>query len=515
MSMSAGPTHFALPRREFLRRLFALSGATAAASAMPALAAVPETGRPLSIIIVGAGLAGLCAAHELEKRGHRVTILEADPRHIGGRVRTLRFADGRYGEAGAMRIPKGHELTRRYIAEFGVPVRKFVHWNDQAYYFARGERRRVADVKGLYPRYQLREPERLMKAPDELWSRAVSEPAGTLTDAEKKELRADTLKSAKLLAYDQQTLQQMFEGAGLSQEAIELLAITSGSETLLMSAATETLREEIEEVWSKDFDEIVGGTDRFASAFVARLKSKPQLGCVVTRLTQDGSRRRAAAIYREGSAERRVEGDFLLCTLPFPVLSRISVEPDLSGPKWRAIRQLNYDSSTKVLAVTRRRFWEADDGIYGGGTFTDLPTGTTYYPSDNAEAKDSRVSSSPSVMLASYSWGQTARRLGSLRADQREATALGHLARVHPQLGEAGMVRETRSWSWDNHPLAGGAFAWFNPGQHTDLYRHVVAPEGRIYFAGEHASLSHTWMQGALESALRAAREMLEAAQRS
>jgi len=40
----------------------------------------------------------------------------------------------------------------------------------------------------------------------------------------------------------------------------------------------------------------------------------------------------------------------------------------------------------------------------------------------------------------------------------------------------------------------------------------VIAAEGRIYFAGEHASLSHAWMQGALESGLRAVREMLQAA---
>jgi monoamine oxidase len=77
------------------------------------------------------------------------------------------------------------------------------------------------------------------------------------------------------------------------------------------------------------------------------------------------------------------------------------------------------------------------------------------------------------------------------------------------------MVRSTASWSWDNHPYAGGAFAWFSPGQHTTLYRHIVAPEGRVFFAGEHASLTHTWMQGALESGLRATREMLEAAQRA
>ena len=73
----------------------------------------------------------------------------------------------------------------------------------------------------------------------------------------------------------------------------------------------------------------------------------------------------------------------------------MTVQPEFSGPKWRAIRELNYDSSTKVLAVANRRFWEQDDGIYGGGTYTDLPTGTTYYPSDNARAKDPRVSGGP------------------------------------------------------------------------------------------------------------------------
>ncbi|TMH64658.1 MAG: hypothetical protein E6H48_16535 [Betaproteobacteria bacterium] len=116
--------------------MFALSGASAAASALPALAAVPERRSKLHVVIVGAGLACLVSAYELEKRGHRVTSSRR-LRHIGGRVRTLRFADGHYGEAGAMRIPKRHGLTRRYIAQFGLPLRSFVHSNDKAYYFAR------------------------------------------------------------------------------------------------------------------------------------------------------------------------------------------------------------------------------------------------------------------------------------------------------------------------------------------------------------------------------------------
>jgi monoamine oxidase len=295
---------------------------------------------------------------------------------------------------------------------------------------------------------------------------------------------------------------------------IELMMVTSGSKSLLPFAATEALREELLEVWSQGFDEIADGTDRLATAFAERLQQKPKQGCPVFRVTQDRERGRAAALYREGGTTHRVEGDFVLCTVPCPVLSRIEMQPDLSPAKWKAIRELSYDSSTKVLAVANRRFWEIDDGIFGGGTFTDLPIVSTYYPSDNAEARDPAVSRGPGVLLASYSWGQPARRLAALSHPQRAQEVLRHLARIHPQLERPGTVRQTASWSWDNHPWSGGAFTLFYPGQHGSLHAAVIAPEGRLYFAGEHASLAHSWMQGALESGLRATREMLEAPSR-
>lgn len=512
--MKTRPSLQRLPRRDFLRNLFALTGASAAAAALPALAQVPATAKPLHVVIVGAGLAGLVSAYELEKRGHRVTILEADARHIGGRVRTLRFGDGRYGEAGAMRIPTRHLLTRHYVSEFALPLRKFVFSNPQAYYFMRGERHRIADVAAVSRLYRLADAER-NKSPDDLWADSVGKALATLDDADRKDLTSESLTSPRVRAFDQKTLQQLCEDAGLSDEAIEFMAVAGGSETILPTAATETLREEMLEVWSQGFDEIVGGTDTLATAFARKLESRPKLGSEVLRLTQSADGLRAGAVYRQGGNLRKVEGDYLLCTLPCPVLSRMRVEPEFSGPKWRAVRELAYDSSTKVLAVTSRRFWEADDGIYGGGTFTDLPIATAYYPSDNAEAKDPRVSRGAGVLLASYSWGQAARRLASLSHGPRAAKVVEHLSRVHPQLASAGMIRRTASWSWDNHPYSSGAFAWFNAGQHSALYRDLIAPEGRIHFAGEHASLTHTWMQGALESGLRATREMLEAAQRT
>ncbi len=506
--MNQSPHYPPLTRRQFLRRMGLATGAVASTSLLRDLDTVARAATPLRVVIVGAGLAGLCAAYELEKRGHSVVILEADRSHIGGRARTLRFGDGLYGEAGAMRIPLRHELTRHYVKEFGLELRAFVHSNPQAYYYLRGHRERIADVKKINALYALRDDERA-RTPDDLWDAAVIRRLAALSDGEKTDLRSDTPATAAIKGYDQQSLQQLCESAGLSDEAIEMLAVTYGSETLLSSAATEHLREEHDQVWTQQFHEIVGGTDRLPAAFVAKLRAKPKQGCEVVKLEQDALRGRAAAIYRENGRLQRVEGDFLLCTLPFPVLNRLEIDPAFSGPKQRAIRQLNYDSSTKVLAIAKRRFWESDDGIFGGGTYTDLPTGTTYYPSNNAEARDPKVSAGPGVMLASYSWGQNARRLATLAHKERAALVLEHLSAVHPQLRERGIIDRTASWSWDNHRWSAGAFAWFLPGQHSSLHRHIVAPEKRIYFAGEHASLTHTWMQGAFESALRAVAEMV------
>ena len=102
------------------------------------LESIPQV--PKRVIIVGGGVAGLVAGFELLRQGHDPLILEAQKR-VGGRVYTLRdFAPGLYAEAGAMRIPRVHDLTLEYCRLFGLELRPFVMGNPRSLVYLDGQR---------------------------------------------------------------------------------------------------------------------------------------------------------------------------------------------------------------------------------------------------------------------------------------------------------------------------------------------------------------------------------------
>jgi monoamine oxidase len=200
--------------------------------------------------------------------------------------------------------------------------------------------------------------------------------------------------------------------------------------------------------------------------------------------------------YRTPAGRFAATGDYAILAVPFPVLRHVEVLKAFSPAKQRAIRQLHYDASAKILFQCRRRFWEEDDGIFGGSTVTDLPVRAVYYPDQGRET-------GRGVLLASYTWSEDAQRWGSLSPAERIIQALENVAEIHPQVTAEFEVGA--SYMWHDDDLAGGAFALFDPGQQTRLHEAIVAPEGRVHFAGEHASLAHAWIQGAIESGLRTA----------
>jgi monoamine oxidase len=458
-------------------------------------AGLPHAQTPRRVVVIGAGMAGLVAAYELQRAGHTPIVLEAQNR-VGGRVCTLRepFTHGLHAEAGAMRIPRAHRLTTAYIEKFGLTVSPFTMGNPNGYCFLHGRKHRARDIEA--------DPACLGfdVADHERGKSALRHWAGTIQSfARRLEEEGEDCWDKIALEYDHYSTREFLEANNWSEGLIETFGLLADQEAVMNASFLELLREEVGKYYT-DMVAIDGGMDRLPNAFVPALQNRIRFGAKMVAIEQ--SEAGVTIQYRNAAGQFQVQGDFAIVTVPFAVLRHVEVNPAFSRAKQRAIRQLHYDASAKVLLQFRRRFWEDDDGIFGGGTVTDLPIRIVYYPDHGRET-------GRGVVLASYTWSEDAQRWGSLAPHDRIAQALENFVCIHPQAAEFFEVGTTKMWHDDE--FAGGAFALFDPGQQSLLHRHIIAPEGRVHFAGEHASLAHAWIQGAIESGLRAARDVHEA----
>jgi monoamine oxidase len=448
-----------------------------------------DTGK--RVIVLGAGLAGLVAAFELQREGHDPLVLEAQNR-VGGRIYTLRsFAPGLYAEAGGMRLPQAHDLTLAYCRLFGLRLRPFVMGSPAGLVHVGGMRMTAAeaDADPATLGFPVAEHER-GKSCNDLWEEATADLRGLLA-------REGTPAWDQIIVqYDRYSLREFLEAKGWSSGAIEMYGVLNFLESDMENAFLEVLREDLGAAYT-DMHEIVGGMDLLPQGFYNALADRVRFGAEVHALEQDD--RSVTVHFRTEAGNFSVTGDYAVCTLPFGCLRQ--VEARFSHEKQKAIRELNYSASTKVLMQVRNRRWETEDGILGGATCTDLSIRRMNYPTPDP-------TTTRGVLLASYTWGQDALRWGSLDDESRLEQALDDVERIHPWIREEYEVGASHAWYDDR--WAGGAFALFDPGQQSELQATIVAPEGRLLFAGEHCSLYHAWIQGALESGIRAARDIHE-----
>ncbi|HEY4228083.1 MAG TPA: flavin monoamine oxidase family protein [Candidatus Limnocylindrales bacterium] len=445
------------------------------------------------VIVIGAGMAGLVAAYELARAGHDPLILEGQNR-VGGRVYTLRrFAHGLYAEAGAMRIPRAHDLTLGYVDHFGLPLRPFVMGNPKGLVHVGGRRMTAAEA-GLTPDelgFDVGEHERGRNI-DDLWQAATRDL--------REMVERDSVAGWEFIVreYDRYSLREFLALKGFSDGAIEMYGVMNFVESEMSNAVVEELREDFGRAY-EDMQEIAGGMDNLPNAFFAELQDRIRFGAEVHAIEQGVDS--VTVHFKTESGRFSVTGDYAIVAIPFSVLRQVEVTPLFSHAKQRAIRQLNYSASTKILFQVRERVWESDDGIYGGASATDLSIRRVNYPTPDP-------STSRGVLLASYTWGQDALRWGAMDEETRLEEAIEDVSQLHPRIRDVYEVGASHAWYDDR--WANGAFALFEVGQQTELQADIVRPEGRIFFAGEHCSLYHAWIQGALESGLAAARAIHE-----
>ncbi|MBU7320196.1 flavin monoamine oxidase family protein [Paenibacillus oleatilyticus] len=455
---------------------------------------------PKNIVVVGAGMAGLVAASLLKDAGHNVKIIEADSR-IGGRVYTLRapFTHGLYLDVGAMRIPESHYLVMEYIRKFNLPLQPFINETPNDIIYANGIKTKLSSYlhRPDVLHYPVA-PYEKGKTAQQLLDMAV-QPFLDVINQDPVRHRALTVKN--LDRYSLYTFLKYFPhsfGAGLSEGAIEMIGVLLGLEGLMGQSFLGTMRF-VMPLLRQRFYEIVGGNDLLPRAFLPKLQEDIMFQRRMTKIVQHSDGVTIQGIDEKSSDRYSISGDIAIVSIPFTVLRFVEVEPrhSFSHQKWKAIRELHYSSATKIGLEFKSRFWEKA-GQYGGRTTTDLPIRFAYYPSHGIGKPG------PAVLLASYTMGDDVVPWDGLSNKERIRYALMNLKAIHGDVVYREFVRGI-SYSWAQNPLTCGDWAMFNPGQQTELHPFIAMPEGRVHFAGEHTSLTHGWIQGAIESGIRVA----------
>lgn len=188
-----------------------------------------------------------------------------------------------------------------------------------------------------------------------------------------------------------------------------------------------------------------------------------------------------------------VEGDVVFITVPLPILRQLKVP--LSSEHRRAVSNVSYAESTKIMMQCRTRFWQKTVG-QGGFSKTDLMIGQLHYP----DYDKSRISEDERGVLLVYTWGSNAVAFGGQPHQEAIKNAVAEISQIHPEMEkefEVGCVQ-----SWQNDPTAQGAFAALKPYEYLNSLLTLATPEHPIYLAGEALSWSNGWIQGALFSGL-------------
>jgi monoamine oxidase len=509
-------------RRDLLSLIGAVSGSAAMYHAMTSLGFASDSGykgpiklegdaKGASVLILGAGLAGMTAALELRKAGYQVEILEFNSRpggrnwtlrggdsftELGGVSQTCEFEPGLYINPGPWRIPYHHRAVLDYCKRLGVALEPFIQLNHNALLHASkafgGAPQRIRDIK---TDFQGQISELLAKVTQQ----------GRLDEMVSKEDREILLQALRSwgaldgnFAYKANLISADFRGyaknpggglgaAPVAGQPVELSEI-------LKSRLWRYLQNFALHTFQTTMFQPVGGMDMIGKALAREVGDVIRYDAKVTRIQQHD--RGVTVTYTDLKAPatpQQAKADWCVCTIPLSILSQLPI--DVGGRMKAAIDAVPYAASVKIGLQFKRRFWEEDEAIYGGISYTDLPIRQIAYPNTGFNR------TGKGVLLGAYLFdGPNAYEFTSMPPAERIARAVEFGASLHPQYRTE--YENGVAVAWHRMPFTLGCAGDWTDKSRAEHYNDLCAIDGRIVLAGEHASYIPAWQEGAILSAL-------------
>jgi monoamine oxidase len=443
----------------------------------------PLNGR--SVVVLGAGLAGLAAARDLETAGATVMVLEARER-VGGRVHTLRegFSEGQHAEAGADLIEAAQSQVRDLASDVGLTPTRILRRGWAFYGPDNLGRRRVRSGAGGFG-----DAQRLLAGEVADYELAGERWDSAMARAIARRSVADWMLATGVDAATQAGLRGLRGFFLADPEDLSLLALVDQIASSGQFGSS-----------SKPGDDRVfrlpDGNDSLPRAVAKGLHTKVKLQHVVLRLRQ--TEREVAVTFEHRGTQHQLQADYCVSAMPASTLRDVLFDPPLPEDQWRAISTLTYGRATRLLLQFTRRFWRSATRPTAFGT--DLPTGAVWEGNEEQRGR-------PGI-LSFLAGGRASRELQAILKAEGPPGVVRRSAWM-ASTGEPAPLLASQVVVWDDDPWVRGGYAVFDPSFDPILRQWLARPAGRILFAGEHTSQHwQGYMNGAVESGRRAAAEV-------